>query len=553
MAGNKKTAVRAAASGKATNDSKHSIPDNGDNGNEKGNSGKPTQAEILMGFVQATGADFFQSDTGDLYASVPVVTHIEIWRLDSKDFQTWLARLYWCETQKACGNEAIGQVLSLLQAKARFDKPIPIKMYTRVAGQGNEFWYDLSNATWQAIKITPQGWATTDNPPLMFVRYKHQQAQVIPQAGGDIRKIYHYIPVKRGKMLFLCWLVSCFVPNIPHPAPIFFGEKGSGKSTACERLKSLNDPSALETLTLQNDPRTLAVNLLQHWFLPFDNVSYINEETSDTLCRAITGGGIQQRKLHTNADDVIFTFKRCIAINGINNAVQRPDLLDRSILIELERITEANRKEAAELQTAFEADKPAILGGIFDTLVKAMNIFPTVKLNHLPRMADFTRWAYAIAEACGAGLGDTFLDEYAENRRSQNTEAIAADPVATLIVAFMQDRTTWDDTVSELLKEIRNIAFKHGINSNTKGLPEKPNSLSRRLRGIKSNLEAVGITFQKREVASGTFITLNKQNISPQPPHRHEVIQNNGDNGNSGDDWSAFGELVQGGIDNPFI
>ena len=52
----------------------------------------------------------------------------------------------------------------------------------------------------------------------------------------------------------------------------------------------------------------------------------------------------------------------------------------------------------------FEADKPSILGGIFDVLVKAMNIYPTVSLQSFPRMADFAQWGYAIGEALGTGL-----------------------------------------------------------------------------------------------------------------------------------------------------
>ena len=80
---------------------------------------------------------------------------------------------------------------------------------------------------------------------------------------------------------------------------------------------------------MSHELRTMVVNLQQHWFLPFDNVSHLNDEMSDTLCRAITGGGIQQRKLFTNAEDYIFTFQRCIAVNGINNVANRPDLLDR--------------------------------------------------------------------------------------------------------------------------------------------------------------------------------------------------------------------------------
>ena len=362
------------------------------------------------------------------------------------------------------------------------------------------------------------GWAIADNTPVIFSRYRHQSQQVIPQSGGDVNKIFNYVNVKEGRVLFLAWLVSCFVPDIPHVMPIFYGEKGAAKSTACSLLKSLIDPSASETMTLQNDPRTLVINLNQHWFLPFDNVSFINEETSDTLCRAITGGGIQQRKLHTNTDDVIFTFKRCLAINGINNVATRPDLLDRAILIELERIAESDRREAAVIQSAFEADRPAILGGIFDTLAKAMSIFPTVKLDRLPRMADFTRWGYAIAEAMGEGLGQTFLDEYTANREGQNEEAIAADPVATLIVEFMKERQIWEGSVSDLLKKIKAIAFNAGISTSERGFPSQPNQLSRRLRGIKSNLEAVGLVYESRREKQNTRLSLNNRKTSTSSP-----------------------------------
>lgn len=296
----------------------------------------------------------------------------------------------------------------------------------------------------------------------------------------------------------MCWVVSCFVPNIPHTANIIHGEKGAAKSTVSTMLKSLIDPSALETLTLQNNQRTLAVNLQSHWLLPFDNVSFINEEVSDMLCRAITGGGIQQRKLHTNSEDVIFTFQRCIIINGINNVATRADLLDRSILTELVRISDGERKELSEIMCHFEADKAEILGGIFDTLAKAMNIYPMVKLQNLPRMADFARWGYAIGEALG-GFGKQFLEEYAANRQIQNEEAITCDPVATLIVEFMRGRDYWSGLCAELYRKLSDIAPNHGISTSERNYPSDAIRLAKRFKQIKSNLEAVGLQIEKIE------------------------------------------------------
>lgn len=228
------------------------------------------------------------------------------------------------------------------------------------------------------------------------------------------------------------------------------------------------------------------------------------------LCRAVTGGGIQQRKLYTNADDTVFTYQRVIAINGINNVATRADLLDRSILVELQRIPEDERRELSEMREAFEHDKPAILGGIFNTLAKAMQIYPTVNLERLPRMADFARWGYAIGEALRHGGGNQFLNEYAANREIQNAEAIASDPVAILIVAHMSGRSEWNGTTTELYKALEFIAPDHGISTRCKGFPDAPPRLSKRLNGIRSNLEVVGITLKRDRSSVSREISLKR-------------------------------------------
>jgi hypothetical protein len=481
----------------------------------------PSKAEELLMLVDGLDMALFHDEVNDAFAAITIDGNTRVWALDDGELKMWLSKLYNNGTGKLIGDSSVKQVLSVLSARAIFDNPDPVRMSVRVAEHEQSFYYDLTNSKWQVVKITADGWAVDDNPPMLFKRYRHQQAQVMPRAGGgDVKKILHHINIKPDyHILFLCWLICCFVPEIPHAMPIFYGEKGAAKTTTCALLRRLIDPSKLETITLENDQRTLAVNLQNNWFLPFDNVSFINEHTSDTLCRAITGGGIQQRKLYTNADDHIFTFQRCLAINGINNVATRPDLLDRSILIELVRISVTERKKLADVLGAFEADRPDILGGIFDTLSAAMKIMPTVNLDGLSRMADFCGWAYAIGEALG-GYGEQFLDEYTANRDIQNTEALCSDPVATLIIAFMEGRDTWHGLVSELLAQLVIIAPSHGIDPKAAatGFPKQPNGLARRLNGIKSNLEGVGITFEKRGDMRGMTIFIKNAKLSPLPP-----------------------------------
>lgn len=486
------------------------------------NYNKETEAEVIIKLVKQNGTLLFHDTENSLYAAVNVNNHREIWSLESKDFSIWLSGLYYKEKYKPARKESISQAISVLSAEAMYDCDEAIPLSNRVAKSDNAFWYSLSNSKWQAVKITADGWKVEDKPPILFMRYRHQKQQCIPKNDGNIEKIFDYLNIKENQTLFLCWIVSCFIPDIPHPMPIFFGEKGAAKSTSCTLLKKLIDPSALETLTIQRSSRSMAVNLKQHWFLPFDNISLISEETSDTLCRAITGGGIQQRKLHTNGDDYIFTFKRCIALNGINNVAKRPDLLDRAILIKLSRISEDKRRELSEIMQDFENDLPSILGGVFNVLSRAMKIYPDVKLDKMPRMADFAHWGYAIGEALG-NLGQVFLDEYTINYNRQNIEAINSDIVAVLMVNFMKNRVTWMGRVSDLWNEFSILAPSLGLNAKMKEFPTQPNTLSRRLNNLQSNLESFGIIFNSKPSSDGTYLSIINKNISPLPPYQISI------------------------------
>ena len=488
---------------------------------------KENQTDTILSLFYENNAKLLIDSTGNYYASIAVNSHKEVKRLDSEDFKYWLIYLFRNKKGYTPKKESVSQAISALSANALYEIKERTPLSVRVAKTDETFWYDLSNSDYQAVKITADGWLIEDNPPELFVRLRHQIPQVLPKSNGDIYKIFDYININENKTLFLCWMISCFIPDIPHPMPIFHGEKGAAKSTSCALLKKIIDPSSLGVLTLQKAERTMAVNLQNHWFLPFDNVSCINEETSDTLCRAITGSGIQQRKLHTNGDDYIFTFKRCIALNGINNVARRSDLLDRAILIELSRIDEDKRKENSAITKEFDKDLPLILGNIFDILSKAIKIYPNVKLSKLPRMADFSHWGYAIAQALG-NLGETFLDEYKCNYNKQNIEAINSDIVATLLIAFMKEKEIWKGKVSELLKELTYLADREKIKTKTNDFPSQANLLSRKLNSLKSNLKSIGIDFKSESKSDATYITITNENSPQLPPYvKHNKTNDN--------------------------
>ena len=472
-----------------------------------------SQSEKLLYLIQQEKLSLFLNEDHNPYAEIVVDKHKEIIPVESRNFELWAQQLFYNSEQKPIRAENLKQAISVIVAKCVFSGLESTTLYNRVAYHEGCFWYDLTSPDWKAIKISKTGWTVEKDIPRLFYRYNHQKTQVVPQstdnAVKDIDRIFKYINLSEYPFLFISWLVSCFVPDIPHPMTIFYGEKGAAKSTSCVLLKKLIDPSVMDTVTLRNDERSLLVNFQHHYYLPFDNVSSISSEISDNLCRAITGGASAPRKLFTDSDEYIFTFLRCLSINGISNVANRADLLDRSILFELNRVSEDARMELKEVYDNFEKDRPYILGAIFTLLSSAMKIYPTVALKKLPRMADFCRWGYAIAEATGKGNGEVFLTEYNCNMALQNNEAVNSDAVAYLITELMRFRESWYGRMSDLLVALQEKAKSEGMNPNAKALPSAPNALSRRVKSVKSNLKEVGITFTIETKHDGSYITLN--------------------------------------------
>lgn len=482
------------------------------------NSANETQAQALERLLRdECKMKLFKDDRNRAAAELAINGHSEVMLLDSATFENWLYHLFEKETDKLLQPDTVRGLTKALRARVMFECDTVHPLSIRVAGSGNDIWYDLTNSERSAVHITADSWEIVDRPPVLFERTANIKPQVMPTRSGNIRKVLRYINLRGQQTLFLCWLVSCFVPGIPHAILLLSGEKGAAKSTAFEFLKQIIDPSVVSTLNLPRNSRDLVVSLQKHWFLPFDNVSKISTEVSDALCRAVTGSEIQQRKLYTNGEDYVFKFQRCIAINGINNVVDRADLLDRSILIQLRRIPEEDRRELSEIREGFYKDLPDILGGVFDVLSKAVAIYPTLERKGLPRMADFAMWGRAISKALGDDE-DAFLKEYAMNRRQHSFEAVQSDMAAAMTVAFMENKPTWEGRVSDLLVEIRKLAPNLGINPNAKEFPSQPNRLSRRLNALESNLRDAGISFSTRQNAKGTTITLQNENLSPLSP-----------------------------------
>ncbi|MBS4223841.1 hypothetical protein [Lederbergia citrea] len=470
-----------------------------------------TQADILIRL--GSEAEFLENELEEAYAAVRINGHKEIWKVKSKKFKMWLTKQFYEETGKAPSSDAMNQAIGVMEMKAAFDGE-EHALHLRVAEREGKFYYDLADESWRVVEIEPEKCNVLNEPPTLFTRNKNMKAQAEPNFNGDLRLLLNHVRIKKedDQILYLVYLVTCFIPNIPHIVLVFSGEKGASKSTSMRMTRQVVDPAVRDLLTMPNSMQDLALSLANNYMPSFDNLDGLSAEKSDLLCIASTGGGFSKRTLWTDEDETLLDIRRCVGLTGINVVVTRADLIDRSAIIELERIPEGERKEESEVWSAFDTDKPSIVGGALRVLSEAMAIYPEVKLDKLPRMADFTRWGYAIAEVLGYG-GERFLQAYRNNRNQSNDEAISSHPVAAAIVALMKNNQTWSGSVASLLDELEHVAQREKINTLVKTFPKASHILSRRLKEVKSNLEEVGITFDIRHNGENKRISIKKAGV----------------------------------------
>jgi DNA polymerase elongation subunit (family B) len=469
----------------------------------------PTTTQTLIQLANEETLLFFKDQYDIAYAKVKIQQHSEIIALATSRFEYFLSKLYFDYTRgEVAGQESLNNAIRMLISQTLFDG-VTVPLHLRIAwghdpqSKAQEIYYDLSDPLWRCIKITLQGWEIIQEAPVLFIRF-NQKAQAEPDRNYPSNIFDKYLDLMHIKssdqrLLIKVWTVAAFIPDIPHPISIPYGEKGSVKTTYCKFQKRLIDPDKIELLTVPQEKNEFVQQQYHNYLAVYDNIKTIPYWFSDEVCKAITGIGSSKRRLYTDDDDVIYSYKRLLIINGINNSLTEPDALDRSILKEFERIPDDKRKEESKVEAQFEETKPRLLGYIFDILVKSLQIKPTVQLHNLPRMADFALWGESIARAMGYKPMQ-FIETYYRNIGRQNVEVIESNPLAQAIEKFVYTwykegaEACWQSATSKALEQLSKVAQSCSIDTTNKLWPKAANSLTKRLRPILSNLrEGLGI------------------------------------------------------------
>ena len=462
---------------------------------------KPS-ADYLMNLCGDIG--LFHDQYGNGYAVVSSGTHHEVLSLSAKSFSLWLTERYYSHKQQAPRKQNMSDAIAALEARARFNAPEEVVDVRRVYHKG-KLYLDLGDPEWRTVEIDSQGWRTVENSPVHFRRPPGLGILPEPVHGGSIELLRPYLNVKDSDWLLqVGWILGAYQPTGPYAILSVTGEQGSAKSTHCRLVQELVDPSKGRLRSLPRNEYDLMVAARNNCALVFDNISKIAPGLSDALCRLSTSGAFATRKLYSDDEETILAAQRPIILNGIVQAADRSDLLDRMICLTLSPIPDKDRRKERVLYKDFERDKPWILGAILDGVSHALRDFDKVDLPNPPRMADFACWVVAGLPGVGI-LPKDFLAAYAGNRLEINQLALEGSVLTEAVEDFIAGRNVWQGTAGQLYDELNELPETEKLRAR-KDWPKSARHLGRELRRIAPNLRRIGIdlNFKRSSDKKGT-------------------------------------------------
>lgn len=376
--------------------------------NNRKEQNKPSPSVLLVEIISNKDISLFHDADGNTYASITRNSHFEHLPLLSKEFSNWLSYQFYQEHGKAPSKNALNDALNTLSGKALYEGE-EHETFVRVAKKYDKYYLDLCNENWQAIEISASGWHLVSNvfgaDGIKFRRTSAMRSLPNPDkigAGFLVAGLNrHTNIVDDDLILVIAWILECFRPETPFPVLEIRGEQGSAKSTTQNWIRNLIDPNRVNLRAAPSKIEDLFVAAINNRVITINNASFLKNNIQDALCSLSTGGGHASRTLYSNLDETIADVKGPVIMNGIATLATQPDLVDRTIRINLPTIKAENRKTESEIQNAFLEDWPKMVGSLLSLLAEVLERIPNIHLKKLPRMADFAILGEAVVQVLG--------------------------------------------------------------------------------------------------------------------------------------------------------
>ena len=464
-----------------------------------------------------------ENDTSRIYAIVTVDNHNETIEIGTQRSIDWLIQAYYKETQKIISNTTSENTINFVRAQAIFSPKINHeKIFRRNGFSNGKLLIDLGDKDWKLVEISSDGIRHVDysEKTNVFVRSKNMAKQVNPRLkydGNPLDKLGQLI--RMDDDLFKVHIISFFLEGIPTPIMANLVHAGGAKTTVSGMVRQIIDPagsSITDNVTaFPSKSDNFAVQFENNYLIAYENISSINQEKSDILCRVTTGSTITTRKHYTNDEEQLMKFQRKIILNGIAFEMGYEDLADRTIQYWFERIPEDKRLSDEQVSSRFKELLPDLLGQIFEILHKAMKLYPTVQCKNIPRMASFAIWGESIYQVLGHKQGE-FLELYNKAIKKNTNTLFENNPIIPFLDSMLDVKSELKTQTNQFFKELKSWSENNNYQEMS-SLPKASNQVTRWITRSKQLLDEHGYSIswetntERNEFTPGsTVLSINR-------------------------------------------
>lgn len=439
--------------------------------------------------------------------------HSSVVEIRSAAFKRFATMAYYNLHETPPYSNAVQETIDLLEAMAltRGEKR---EVFVRRAFHEGKIYVDMANDAYQVVEIDADGWRVIDQGecPVLFRRAAGMLPLPVPEQGGSVDGLKELLNYGTDDQLTLmtAFIIGAYHPNGPYTTLVLNGEPGSAKTSTARVIREFIDPHETPVQKNIRDTKDIMVRAENTAILALDNISGMSREVSDVICGLNTGTADSTRTLFENSDITIHKAKIPVILNGMADLGSYEDLMQRSLIVDLPKLTEENTITEGEMKERLDAGSGRTMGGVLDAVSCALRRMDEVKLSHLPRMADFAKWVTAAEEALG-WRDESFLSVYKQNRGIAVVSVIENNPVTSRIIA-MAEQESFNGTVTELLTRL-NGAAAGSEDYQSQQWPRNAKRLGEIIKRTSDAIRSQGIEISTRRSEKGNVVSIKKKSM----------------------------------------
>jgi hypothetical protein len=477
------------------------------------------------------GMHFFRILTGRVFTTLNGFTL----PVDGEEFASWLSNKCYETSKAVVGTTAIKDAI---RAVVGVSTKLPIGVApVRYAydPSGNGIWIDLADKNSSFVHVTTDKITIETHCPTAFYRPTGTGTMPLPEIIGKpeecvavLDEYFAFLAIDRKSRAGLFAVMMSAMRPMEQPANgaltryavgVFNGEHGSGKSTRqmfVRRTIDMREPASMKMPDKVDD---MIIYCEHSAVVSLDNQSALSETMSDALCRVATGDGNVKRSLYTSRDLAVFRGSRPIFVNGITDVVTRDDLLDRSIIVHVEK--PATRKTDDELEASFKTILPRVFGALLLCMQNALIHESSTDTDRSIRMLQAARWAAAAEVTAGFDPGEVEQAYLAARREA--VSIAADDPFVSAILGIVAPGTTWKGTMTALTEQLiehveeRDACTGKAAKKAPKDFPTTVAKVRSMVKRKQPALRALGLELERRAERTDTSSNATMISLTRKP------------------------------------